>query len=144
MGWYTDLFIADPSEAAAIADPDSSWSDWPHLSLKSVGDSELRALWSAVRGTADGLPDVTGDLYYPDDYAGEEDCTLIFGLSAGFVRDVAGIPDDDRDRVAKAWRASEELAEWRLKDARARLDELVEFTRRSLREKKPILQQSVL
>jgi hypothetical protein len=64
--FYTNWFIADASEAEAIASTaktgERSLEDWKNLSIKNIGEIGLSALWAILRGELDTLQSVTGDL----------------------------------------------------------------------------------
>ena len=61
MGFYTDWFLADESEAHAIAESESPFQDWPCLSMKSIAQLELTHLWAVLRGEPDSLDGAARD-----------------------------------------------------------------------------------
>jgi hypothetical protein len=144
MGWYTDWFLADESEAEAVAsiatDEGHSFDDWPHLAMKSVGEMELMQLWGALRGDPSRLEDVSGGAVFVAD---EQEGPVVSRVVPEFIASLAALEKPDVDRVAGAWQACEEMAEWDAATVAAVLAEMAEFARRAGREGKPVLQLSV-
>ena len=54
MSMWTDWFIADATDAEAIASivtEERDHDDWPHLELSGVIELQLMALWGVLKGT---------------------------------------------------------------------------------------------
>jgi hypothetical protein len=72
VSFYTDWFLADASEAEAVASIASaeghSFADWPHLALKDVADVPLTLLRGILRGRRPGTAeDVDGATLFWDE-----------------------------------------------------------------------------
>ena len=142
MSFYTDWFLADQSEAEAIAsiatDETHSHDDWPHLAMKDVGEMELMRLWVVLRD-GERLVAASKVVFMPYEGGGP----VVTRLDADFVAALAGLEKPDVDRVATAWHATPEMARWEVATVASRLCEMAEFARRARREGKPILQLHV-
>ena len=147
MGWYTDFFIADPADAAVIAvdEDEDAFDRWPHLGVKDVGDLELGALWAVIRGQSENAHlDISGELFYPEEYGEGYEGALVSELAPAFVTDLANLTPAERERVAGGWAKTEPMAEWNPKTVRDVLDELADFARRAVADHKPVLQMFIL
>src|SRR5262249_60957325 len=75
MSFYTDWFVADASEAEAVASivttEEHSFEDWPHLALKDVAEVPLTLLRGILRGQPGTALDVDGGSLFLDEV--EED-----------------------------------------------------------------------
>jgi hypothetical protein len=143
MSWYTDWFLADEAEAEAVAGiatgEDYSFDDWPHLSMKSVGEMELMSLW-ALLGRPEGIETISRDpLYHESD---EDGGVIVDRVAPGFITALAALHKPDVERRARDWHACEAMAQWELKLVAEVLWEMAEFARRAGREGKPVLQLS--
>jgi hypothetical protein len=143
VGFYTDWFLADESDAEAVASitttEESSFEDWPHLSLKGIAEMDLSALWGILRGEPDSLDSATGDLLFQ-----EGDEVFVCRVEPGFVAALAAVKPAAIKRWAAEWNKTEGLADWGAAEVVGALRELVKFAARAKREGKPVLQLSVL
>lgn len=143
MGFYTDWFLANDGDAEAVASiattEEHTFKDWPHLSLRGVGEMDLSALWGILRGETDSLDSATGDLLYQ-----EADEVFVCRVESGFVEALAVIKPAAIKRLAGEWNATEGLAEWGAAEVESAIRNLVKFAGRAKREDKPVLQLSVL
>jgi hypothetical protein len=137
VGVYTDWFLADESEAEALARSESPFDDWPCLSMKSIIETELMILWGLLRGEPDSLDDVTDDVLFMDS---EDDGPFVFRVTPAFIAALAALDKPGIERVAREWHGCEQMAEWELPDLAEMLREMVEFAQRARRESKPVLQ----
>ena len=143
MSFYTDWFLAEEGDAEAIASiattEEHSFEDWPHLSLKGVGEMDLANLWGILRGEPDSLDSATGDLLFQ-----EEDEVFVCRVEPGFVKALAAVKPTAVKRIACEWNKSDELSDWGAAEVENALRDLIKFARRAKREGKPVLQLSVL
>lgn len=144
MSWYTDWFLADEAEAEAVAgiasDDEHSFDDWPHLAMRSVGEMELMALRSVLRGQLASTEDIHEDaLYHRSD---EDGGVVVTRVTPGFVADLAALAGKQAEDVARQWQQCEAMADWEPGTLGEVLREMVEFAHCALREGKPVLQLS--
>jgi hypothetical protein len=143
MSFYTDWFLADDGDAKAVAaiatTEEHTFEDWPHLSLKGIGEMDLSTLWGILRGVPDSLDSATGDLLFQ-----EEDEVFVCRVEPGFIEALAAVKPAAIKRLAAEWNKCEELADWSAADVVSVLRELVKFASRAQRDGKPVLQLSVL
>lgn len=154
VGQYTDWFIAEESEAEAIADigsddRDADFDDWPHLAMKSVLDSELMALWGILKGTPGKWVDVIDESLAQRGEAdengiGEDGLTIVCRVVPDFVVALAKLTDATLREAVRHWRKDENMADWSDSDATAALKEMVEFARRAEKDGKPVLQMTTV
>jgi len=144
MSWYSDWFLADEPEAEAIAsiatDEARSFEDWPHLSLRSVGEMELMRLWGALRGETSRAGEMSSEALFVGD---EEGGPIVSRVDPRLIAALAAVKKPDLDRVAAAWHACEEMAEWERGTVAEVLREMADFARRAKRARKPVLQLDV-
>jgi hypothetical protein len=150
MGWCTDWLIAEEAEAEAVASiatgDEHSFDDWPHLSMKSVGELELMVLWALLRGDPN-----RGDPKRMEDTSGRslflgnppEEGPIVNRVKPEFLSALAGRGAKDIKRVAKDWQASEAMSAWKLSDVSDQLQEMVQFARKAAKQGKPVLQLNV-
>ena len=105
MGFYTDWFIAEESDANAIASTvtteEHSPDEWPHLAVKNIGEFELAALWCILLDQPfDPARSVSGRLLYQEP-GGEGPFVSI--VEPGFVDALAGIKKAAEVEYAAAW-----------------------------------------
>jgi hypothetical protein len=86
VGFYTDWLIAGAHEAESglsiITSEERAFEDWPHLSLKNIGELDLMSLWAALRQEPSQL---TSTLDQP--IAGDvEEGPLVCRVQPAFVR----------------------------------------------------------
>jgi hypothetical protein len=140
MSWYTDWFLAGEDEAEAIAsiatDEGHSFDDWPHLALRSVGETELAALWGAL---GDDSELASEPLFVGD----EQEGPLVRRVDPRLIAGLAALKKPGLDRVATAWHACEQVAEWEPGTVAEVLREMADFARRAKRARKPVLQLDV-
>jgi hypothetical protein len=143
MGFYTDWFLADEGDAEAVASiataEEHSFEDWPHLSLKGVGELDLSALWGILRGEPDSLHSATGALLFQ-----EGDEVFVCRVEPAFVEALAAVKPATIKRLAAEWHKTEGLEDWGAVEVESALGALVKFAGRAKREEKPVVQLSVL
>lgn len=153
MGLWTDWFIADESEAEAIAsiadDEGSDFDDWPHLGLNGIIESQLMALWGVLQGKPGEWPDVVGGALHQDGEAGEggegeDGLTLVSRVAPEFVIALAELSEPPPAKVVKAWLADASMADWKAAEAKRSLAEMTEFAQHAVAVGKPVLQLSVV
>lgn len=154
MSQHTDWFIADESEAEAIAnigseESDSDFDDWPHLALKGVLDSELMALWGILKGTPGKWADVVGESLAQrgeadEDGIGENGLTVVSRVAPAFVTALAKLTEAKLAGIVRVWREDECMEDWAEADAMAVLKELAAFARRAEKDGKPVLQMTTV
>ena len=127
MGFYTDWFLAAESEAEAVASiattEEYSFEDWPHLSMKNVGEMDLSALWSILRDEPDSHDSATGALLFQ-----EAEEVFVCRVKPGFVEALASVTSAAIKRIANAWSKTEGLSDW---DAASSVRALGEYPRLS-------------
>jgi hypothetical protein len=141
LGFYTDWVLADEDEAEAvlaITTDEHAIEEWPHLSMKNVGEMDLMSLWAILRGEPEQLESITSLL------ARRGDDVLVCRVGSQFVAALAAVKPSTIKRLAGEWNQIEELQNWEAKDVECVLRQLVNFARRAKREGKPVLQLSVL
>jgi hypothetical protein len=152
---WTDWFIADETEAGAIAsiagseEDEHDFEDWSHLAMKGIIESQLMALWGVLQGKPGEWLDVCDGVLHQEGEAdengiGEDGLTLVTRVAPAFVTTLAKLPDTPSAKVVKAWTADESMADWEAKDAIQALVELIEFARRAEGAGKPVLQLVVV
>ncbi len=145
MSWYTDWFLADESESRAIAsigsdeDDSSDFDDWPHLAIKSLGETELMLLRAILAGRS-GIEDFHGDTLHHDGDEDGEGGVVVYRVLTDFVAELAALSDAETERVAAEWCRTENMADWEPSAAAGVLREMAAFARRSTEEGKPVLQ----
>src|SRR5262245_25185851 len=111
MGVYTDWFLADESEAEALAESESPFDDWPCLSMKDVLETNLMQLWGVLRGEPDRLEDVSGEALFSDIQEDGSEGMIVHRVIPEFIDAVAALDKPGIVRVARKWHKSEEMAE---------------------------------
>ncbi len=145
MSWYTDWFLADEVEAEAIAaigdeDGESSFEDWPHLSMKSVGEMELISLRAILCGKPGGTEDYHGDALYQQ--YDEEGGVAVTAVLPEFLAELVSLTAKPMKDVALLWQQCEAMAEWESATVVEVLREMVAFARRAEKEGKAVLELS--
>lgn len=150
MGQYTDWFLADESEADAIADiaeadSESNFEDWPHLAMKSVLESELMALWGILKGKPGKLVDTTGKTLaqrgkVDEEGIGDVGLTLVVRVLPEFVSALAKLTTAESVKVVTKWLADESMDGWKKAEAAAVLNEMIAFAARAETEGLPVLE----
>jgi hypothetical protein len=158
MSWYTDWFLAEETEAAAVAsigsddDDAHDFDDWPHLAMKSIGEMELMRLWGVLRGEPARMDSVSGEALFTggdgaedeggneEEYEADEGGVVVSRVLPEFITALSRLTEAEIDRCAHIWHASEEMADWKPDDVAAQLREMAEFARRARCEDKPVLQ----
>lgn len=142
MGFYTDWFLAGAGDAEAIASiattEEHSFQDWPHLSLKGIGEMDLSALWDLLRSQSD-VEDPEAELLFE-----EEGEVFVSRIEPAFVGALATVPLDRVASLAAEWQQTEELADWDVVDLEEVIREMVGFAQLAQRGSKVVLQLSVL
>lgn len=145
MSWYTDWFLADESEAEAVAsigsdeDDSSDFGDWPHLAMKSVGETELMLLRAILAGRS-GIEDFHGDALHHDGDEDGEGGTVVCRVLPEFVAELSALTDARAEQFAVAWCRTENMTDWEPGDAAGLLREMAAFARRAIRDGRPVLQ----
>lgn len=152
MGMWTDWFIADESEAEAIASivetEAHDFEDWPHLAMKGIIESQLMALWGVLQGKSGEWPNIIGDVLYQAGEAGEEGfgedgAILVTSVHPEFVQALSK-QTDSLAQMVETWLADESMDGWTAEDATAILREMSEFARDAEKAGKPVLQLVVV
>ena len=141
MNWYSDWFLADEDEAvASIATDDEghTFDDWPHLSMRSVGETELEALWAILRGRRKRPARVSELLLVVDEEVGP----AVGWIVPEFIGALAAVKKTDVPTLAGMWHKCECLSELEAETVRDVLREMTGFARRAKRAKKPVLELS--
>lgn len=153
MGVYLDWFLADESEAEAVASIASEegheFEDWPHLAMKGVGDVDLMLLRGILLGRPDDIEDADGDALYHESEDGESGVSVT-RIRPAFLGELAALSPAEIERAGGEWHRREEMADrdpvmanWDPGTVVAMLGEMAEFARRAQQEDKPVLQLSV-
>lgn len=143
MSMYTDWFLAEESEAEDIASIASEegrdFEDWPHLSLKSVGEIELQQLLALLLPSSDEAVGSTGiPLHVAEDEDGGG--VLVARVLPEFVDALAAVTEDVVAEVAGEWGSGEEMADWEQETLISILGEIIAFAHQARQEGKPIFQ----
>ncbi|MBY0227945.1 MAG: hypothetical protein K2W96_01560 [Gemmataceae bacterium] len=141
MSIWSDWFLAEESEAEAIADvvrtEERGFDDWPHLAMK-LGDLELMLLRGVMAGSPGELPDIHGD-----DLAGgmDEDGggVSVFRILPAFVDELAALKEAGILEAASRWIGCEGMEDWTEEEAAAQVTEIAEFARRAGAAGTPVL-----
>ena len=116
MSFYTNWFLAVEKDAKAVASivttEERSFVDWPHLSMKSVSEMDLSALWGILRGDPDSLDTATGELLFEE--AGE---IFVCRVEPKFVEALASVQAPTIKQLAIEWNKYEGLSDWNLPEA---------------------------
>jgi|EndMetStandDraft_5_1072996.scaffolds.fasta_scaffold785445_1 hypothetical protein len=140
MGWYTDWFLAEESDAERIAsmsedaESDAEFDDWPHLSMKNIGVDELAHLGEVLTVDYDGV----GDTVYFNE--SEEEPVMVARVPQELIEALARIGKSDLARVVQAWAKCENLSDWKPADLTQTLSEMIALAAQAVREKKPVLE----
>lgn len=127
MGLQTDIVIAHPDEAQAIADSDGPATDRPGFTFNGFDRVQLCTLLSLLKA---GGPDTDFEHYL--------DRIEVFNASSGEwpvvsvapnelvveLAAVAGLEESEFGALASAWAATEEFAGWSAADVRDLLREI--------------------
>jgi hypothetical protein len=143
MAVYTDWFLADESEAEALAKSESKFRDWPCLSMKGILDLELSALWGVLRGTPDSLSGVAGEELFADVEEDGQGGLVVYRVVPEFISALAALDKPGIERAAREWHKCEQMAECEPATVGTILREMVEFAQRARREGKPVLELAV-
>jgi hypothetical protein len=145
VGYYTDWFIASKDEAEAIASiattEEHTFEDWPHHSVKNIGQAEFAALWSVLRGDPPN-PELSaaGDLLFE----GPEGHLYVFEVEPAFIDALTEVSKKEARRCAATWARTEALLDSSVTDLAGIITALAEFARRARAEGKPVLELAVL
>jgi hypothetical protein len=152
MSMWTDWFIADAADAAAIASistDEADFDDWPHLELSGVIESSLMALWGVLKGTPGKWASMNDTVLHQVGEAGqegigEEGLVLVTAVDTDFRLTLAAVPDGQLPGLAKQWFADASMAGWTLDGATETLREAITFARQAKAAGKPVLQLVVV
>jgi hypothetical protein len=143
MSFYTDWFIAEESEAAAIASTviteERSPEDWPNLSLRNIGEPDLAILWGTLRGEPENPKCVMGDLLFQK---GDE--VFVCRVEDEFLKTLRAIKPAGIKSVATAWHEGETPSEWAESELNGVLRDLIQFAELAAEQGKSVLHLSVL
>jgi hypothetical protein len=146
VSFYTDWFVADASEAEAVASiattGEHSFEDWPHLALKDVADVPLTLLRGILRGQPGTAEDVDGETLFWDEGEEGEGMVSVTQVLPAFVDELAALTPAQVKRAAGAWHRCEGMADWEAADVARSLREMAAFARRARRAGKPVLRLS--
>ena len=99
----TDFFVAERSDAAAIAANPSAFR--PALCVKRLDNTVLADLWAAISSSAE-TASLQGEDYLLFNGDGGP---WVFELPDDLVNGLAELPDDRLDSVCSGWAAGEEM-----------------------------------
>ncbi|KAB8143878.1 hypothetical protein F8S13_08245 [Chloroflexia bacterium SDU3-3] len=139
MSFFVEWVIADPADAAAIAESLDEEQyppeGWPWLSLQNIGEIDLMLLEAQLRG----LPmDAVGDgaeLLLQ----GSEEGPFVWAVSPELVAILASLAPSEHESVAALWQQNEELEPWPVPDLAIVLGEMCDFARQSQSLGRPVL-----
>jgi hypothetical protein len=158
MGMYTDWFIANEADAKKIAKAKDPWKRWPNLSMKSILEIELTSLYGILLGKRKfdaNLSISEGQLFYEGpDYDDEgnpigdvdSETIIVHRVMNDFVKRLAELTPENEKKVADKWTEIDEFADWKKSEKasiRETLTQIIEFARRALKAKKPVLELAV-
>jgi hypothetical protein len=119
MGLLTNIFVA-PTKSPPDPEEEPELPDGYSLQLKSITSLELTTLWAII----DGEP------WNPDRMVGfkslnrSEEGPWLERCPRGLGASLCKVEDEDVDRIARAWAATDEMRGWEPDDARALIVEL--------------------
>lgn len=146
MSFYTDWFVADASEAEAVASiaagEGHSFEDWPHLALKDVADVPLTLLRGILRGHPGTAEAVDGESLFFDEDEEDGGMVSVRQVLPAFVDELAALTPAQVKRAAAAWHRCEGMTAWAAADVAKCLRGMVAFARRAKRAGKPVLRLS--
>jgi hypothetical protein len=144
MSFYTDWFIAEDTDAEAIASivttEERSHEDWPNLGLRNIGEFELQLLYDLLRPGRDGGKDVSGELLFTD---GEEG-PFVSRVEPLFLDALVAIKTGDVPALAERWRNPEALFSWSPDELAKVIRSIVKFVKLARKAGKPVLQMAVI
>ena len=158
MGMHTDWFIANESDASAIAKSKNPWKRWPSLTLKGILEIELASLYGFLLGKRkfDADLSTTGEQLYYDgaDYDEEGNpigssgsgTIIVHRVATDLIKRLAKLGADDEIKIAAKWAEIEEFADWskaEKKQISAILKQMIEFAQSAIKAKKPVLELAV-
>lgn len=139
MSFFTEWVIADPSDAAAIAealDEDQYPPEaWPWLTLQNIGELDLLLLESQLRGLPMDVVDGESRLLFQ----GSEDGPFVWVVSPDLVGTLAALAPSEHEGVATLWQQNEELDGWSVPDLALVLGEMCDFARQAQSLGMPVL-----
>jgi hypothetical protein len=104
VSFYTDWFLADESEAAAVASiactDEHSFEDWPHLALASVGQIQLMLLRGILCGRPGTIEEVQGETLFQGDDEEDEGGVAVTRVLPAFVEELAALTPAQVRRAA--------------------------------------------
>ena len=101
----SDFFVAEDTEAAAVAKAKPPAKKWLPLFARDLDDVKLQQLWDAVRGASKKRLPVMRLLHAASD-AGP----WVYAVPDPLVERVAALDDAGLKRAAEAWAEAEEFA----------------------------------
>ena len=147
MGMQTDVVIADPDEAQAVADSDGPAAERPGFTFNGFDRVQLCSLLSLLKA---GGPDAEFENYLDhieviSASSGELPAVSVVSPEmVSLVAAVAGLDGTEFEALAASWAATEEFAGWSGVDVRALLRELGDLAESaSLQGKCLLMWQSV-
>jgi len=143
MGFFTDWFIADECEAAAVASTvttmEHSSSEWTYLSLQCVSEYDLAVLWRLLLDQPiDSMPSVSAQVLFQ---TSEEKGPVVSSIEPDFLALLAKVKLVDQARLAPIWAAADETMTIKDQDfLNGVIGKMADFARVARYHKKPVLQ----
>lgn len=134
----TDLVIADPRDARAVAEEATPRARWSGLDAKGVDQVKLGTLW-ALLASHDFRDDLVLEFVPLHEVC--EDGPWVFSFPEPLVALLAELDDARASRAAPAWAGTDELAMdgWDVEGAAALIGGLRSLARAARTEQKPLL-----
>jgi hypothetical protein len=137
-GVTTDLLVADPRDATAVAEATAPRARWAGIDARGVDQVKLGTLWALLAGREyrDELV-----LEFVPLHEVSEDGPWVFRVPDPLVALLADVDDAGASRAAPAWAATDELAldGWDAEGAAALIDGLRGLARGARAGGKPLL-----
>ena len=144
MSFYTDWVLAAESDAEAVASAVTtevrSLEDWPHLSLRNIGQIDLHALWAILREEPREPRSTAGELLHQE----SDDGPFVCRVEPEFVEALARVGLQELASIAVQWRQTEGLSGRPGEEIEAALRELCGFAAKAQETQTPILDLLVL
>jgi hypothetical protein len=116
VSFYTDWFVAEASEADAIASiattEEHAFEDWPHLALKDVADVALTLLRGILHGQPGKALDVDGESHFWDEGEDGEGMVSVRQVLPAFVEELAALTPARVRQVAAVWHTCDGMTDW--------------------------------
>ena len=124
----SDFFVADDSDAAAVAKAMPPAKKWAALFARDLDEVKLKQLWPAVRG---GLRKPLPAMRLL--HSASDGGPWVYAVPDPLIERVASLDDDALERAAATWATAEEFAldGWAVADVREVLVDLRTVCQRS-------------